>query len=54
MILTRNIKARRGRREYGRGDEEGGEPEISLMEERKFRSGAGLHGNHDKKTTGQD
>lgn len=51
-MLTRNIKAKRGRREYGWGDEEGGETEIRLMEERKFGSGAGLHGNHYKKTTG--
>lgn len=37
-----------------RRGEERGDREIRLMEEkgRKYRSGAGLHGQHDKKTTG--
>ena len=50
VILTRNIKAKSGvRRRGARGNRE-----IRLMEEneRKYRSGAGLHGKHDKKTTG--
>lgn len=42
------------RKEGGRRGEERGDTEIRLMEEneRKYRSGAGLHGKHDKKTTG--
>lgn len=49
VMLTRNIKGRGGR--WG---EERGDTKIRLMKEneRKYRSGAGLHGKHDKKTTG--
>lgn len=48
VMLTRNIKGKR------RGEERG-DTEIRLMEEkgRKYRSDAGLHGQHDKKTTGR-